>query len=194
MKTTFRSIGVAFLSLTSAFAAAPPKIETASPPEGVFVTYGFGVGHNTVVELKGGKFRYWFSSDRKGADVEALEGTYTADGDKIVLTHPKLIPLVSEWTVRSIDGVVTLWRSDALKLLEEDKLDLYRIGKDNFFRTGNGSILVPSRKTAEEAWKSPQFAVLTEAERKALTEPQNRRAEQDGGGQPATRPESKWPS
>lgn len=177
MKTTFLSIGVAFLSLTSAFSAEPPKIGIASPAEGVFVTYGFGTGHNTVIELKGGKFRYWFSSDRKGADVEGLEGTYTAEGDKIVLKHPKLIPLESNWTVRSIDGVVTLWRSDAIKKLDESDLwNLYQSGKENFFRTGGGSILVPSKKTAAEAWKSPQRA-LTEAEHKALTERQDQKAE-----------------
>lgn len=170
MKTTFLSIGVALLSLTSALSAAPPKIEIASPAEGVFVTYGFGVGHNTVIELKGGKFRYWFSSDRKGADVEGLEGTYTTEGDKIVMKHPKLIPLESNWSVRSIDGVVTLWRSDAIKQLDEGTLKLYSSGKQNFFRTGGGSILVPSKKTAEEAWKSPQFDILKEAEGKAPNE------------------------
>jgi hypothetical protein len=155
MKTTFLLIGAAFLSHTIAFSAAPPKIEVASVAEGVFVTYGFGTGHNMVIELKSGKFRYWFSSDRKGSDVEALEGTYTAEGDKIVLKHPELIPLVSNWIVRSIDGVVTLWRSDAIKQFDEGALKLYSSGKQNFFRTGGGLILVPSKKSAEEAWKVP---------------------------------------
>ncbi len=160
MRTIILFISLALLGLPGIASAEAPKVEAASAPEGVFVTYGW---HNMVIELKDGKFRYWFSSDVKGADLEGLEGTYSSEGDKIVLTHPKLFPLVSNWTVRSVDGIVTLWRSDALKLSEDGKLDLYRMGKDNFFRSGGGSILVPSKKTAEEAWKSPQTVVLTEA-------------------------------
>jgi hypothetical protein len=185
MQTAFLLIGASFLSLASAFSADLPKIEVASPAEGVFVTYSRGLGHNTVIELKGGKFRYWFSSDCVTLEkVEyPLEGSYTAEGDQIVIKHPMLYTLVSNWTVRSIDGVVTLWRSDAIKTLEAGQMwNIYSSGKQNFFRTGGGSILVPSKKTAEEAWKSPQFPIEIKADGKAPNEQQNQKTEQGGRG------------
>ena len=172
MKTTLLSVGVAFLSHSSAYSDAPPKIEITQPQDGVYVT--FGLGHSIVLELKEERFRYWFSSDRIPLEkVEyPLEGSFTVVGDSIALEHKKLIPLSSNWTFRTIDGVVTMWRSDAIKLLTEkrDGLDLYASGKENFFLTGRGSILVPTKKAAEEAWKSPQYATTAEAQHKPLSE------------------------
>jgi hypothetical protein len=191
MKTIFLSISVAFLSLSGAFSADPHKIEVASQAEGVFVTYSFFVtGDSTVIELKGGKFRYWHSGRRNAAELEGLEGTYTAEGDKIVLKHPKLMPPESNWMFRTVDGVGTLWRSDVIKQLEAGEMwNLYHSGKESFFRIGEGSILVPSKKTAEEAWKwSKTTDVIAVA---AFLEGKDQKAEQDGTGQPATRPESK---
>ena len=130
-------------------ASEEPVIATADPIDGVFFTYGM---HNQVIELKEGKFRYWFNSDRKGSDVEGLEGTFKIEGNQVVLSHPKLIELVSKWEVLSIDGVVTLWRSDALKFKEDGELNLYSQGKEAFFKSGGGSILVPSKLSAEKTW------------------------------------------
>jgi hypothetical protein len=162
---------VTFLTGASSAMAEEPRIEKTSPQDGVFVTYG---GHNIVLELKGSKFRYWFSSDRLSPDAPAypLEGTFTAADDKVVLKHDKFIPLESNWTFRMIDGVVTLWRSDAMELSSKvgKKFELYSLGKSNFFRIGGGSILVPTTKTAEHAWKSPQTASLSEDEHKLKDE------------------------
>lgn len=158
-------------------AAEPPKIESAAPANGVFVTYGY---HSTVLELKDGKFRYWFSSDVKIAGDETkypLEGSYTTDGDTITLKHEKIHPPQVEWTARKVDGVLTFWRSDALKIQAEGKLELYSLGKANFLRIGSGSVIVPTTKTAEEAWKTPQTALLTEAEGKVLEERRQRSEE-----------------
>ena len=130
-------------------ASEKPVIETAKAVDGVFFTYGM---HNQVIELKKGKFRYWFNSDAKGSDVEGLEGAYKIEGNRVVLSHPKLFDLVANWEVLSIDGVVTLWRSDALKFKEEGKIDLYSQGKEAFFKSGGGSILVPSKLSAEKTW------------------------------------------
>jgi hypothetical protein len=150
MNTTLLTIAVAFLGASSLVAADKPKIVAASPTNGVFFIYGW---HKTVIELKDGKFRYWFWSDLGGSYVEGLEGTYTTEGDKIVLKHQKLIPLMSNWTVRSINGVVTLWSSDGCSSLKS------------------------SRRTAEETWKSPQIAGLSDADYKRYAERRKREAE-----------------
>lgn len=140
--------------------AEPLKIEAATPANGVFVTYGY---HTTVLELKDGKFRYWFSSDAVLEELKyPLEGSYTTEGDKISLKHEKIYPPQVDWTAKSVDGVLTLWRSDALKILAGGKLDLYGSGgKANFLLHGGGSVIVPTKRTAEEAWKSPPERVLT---------------------------------
>ncbi|WP_035614953.1 hypothetical protein [Haloferula sp. BvORR071] len=168
MKATILAIGMIF----PAAAADQAKIAPAIPADGVFVTYG---DHSIVLELKGGKFRYWFSSDAKIAGDELkypLAGTYSTDGDKIVLKHEKIPGLQGEWAARQVDGVLTLWRSDALKIHDEGKLDLYIAGKANFLRAGAGLVLVPTTKTADEAWATPQVRTLTEEESKALEERQ----------------------
>ena len=156
MKSTLLSVGVTFLIALGLVSADQPKIAAAPPVDGVFFTHGW---HTTVIELKDGKFRYWFSSDMAGSDVQSLEGTYTTESDKIVLKHPKLIPLESNWTVRSIDGVVTLWRSDGCSSLKS------------------------SKRTAEETWKTPQIAGLSDAGYKRFAERRKREAEliREGG-------------
>jgi hypothetical protein len=161
MKAIASLIAAVFLVTPSSVLAEEPKIEKARPQNGVFVTYGW---HTIVLELKNGKFRYWFSSDVKGEVVAyPLEGTYSTTEDKIVLKHYKFIPIESIWTFRTVDGVLTMWRSDAMKLADskDRKFDVYPIGKENFHRIGGGWILVPTKKSGEEAWKSPNFPVPT---------------------------------
>lgn len=166
-------------SLTAS--AEPLKIEAAKPANGVFVTYGY---HSTVLELKDGKFRYWFSSDVVDEKLKyPLEGTYTTEGDTISLKNENIFPPEVDWTAKSVDGVLTLWRSDALKILAAGKLDLYGSGgKANFLLQGGGSIIVPTKRTAEEAWKSPPERVLTGTE--GLVEPQKPKAEKSKEGDP----------
>ncbi|MGJ8726760.1 MAG: hypothetical protein ACSHYB_19605 [Roseibacillus sp.] len=141
-------------------ASEEPIIKPAKAVDGVFFTYGM---HNQVIELKDGRFRYWFNSDRKGSDVEGLEGTFKIEGNRVILSHPKLFDLVANWEVLSVDGVVTLWRSDALKFKEEGKSNLYSRGKEAFFKGGGGSILVPSKLSAEKTWApAAPMTMLTE--------------------------------
>ncbi|MGJ8642876.1 MAG: hypothetical protein ACSHX9_05670 [Luteolibacter sp.] len=161
----------------SSILAAPPEIETSKPKDGVYLTYGM---HSIVLELKENRFRYWFTSDRlpaKGEELDyPLEGSFTVDGDTIVLEHKEFIPLESNWTFKTVDGVVTMWRLDAMELLADDKNEpeLYNLGRKNFLPIGWGSILVPTKKSAEEAWNSPQHATLTEEEHDALIEKNER--------------------
>lgn len=134
------------------FAAESPKVEVGVPKDGVFLTRGW---HSIVLELKGGKFRYWFVSDAKIKGLERkypLEGSYKTEGDKITLEHPTMIDLESNWTVRTVDGVTTLWRQDALEIWKKGELQIYSPDKGHFLGSGAGSILVPTKRSAEEAW------------------------------------------
>ncbi|WP_338288863.1 hypothetical protein [Luteolibacter sp. LG18] len=134
---------------------APPqrlknlKIEDAKPQEGVFLTYtGY---ETTVLELKGGKFRYWFESDMKGQDDPAypLTGTYTVQGNVVTLANDKIYQPARTWTVLTVNGTPSLWRSDAAKLK-----DTFVISDLAYFRRyGQGSILVPAKQGAEDTWK-----------------------------------------
>ena len=126
-------------------------IEPADVVDGVYLTHTW---HSYVIELKKGRFRYWFSSDAMDSEVERLEGPFDVEGTQVVLSHPKLPGRRADWEVLSIDGVVTLWRSDAIRLRKEGKLHLYSQGKESFFKFGGGSILVPSKLSVEEAWVS----------------------------------------
>lgn len=95
---------------------------------------------NTVLELKGGHFRYWFASDVRFGDEPQypLSGDYEIAGDSITLKHPKIHDV--RWTFRTLDGVPTLWRVAALALYDEKKvLDRY-------------GILCLTDKPAEDAW------------------------------------------
>jgi len=72
-----------------------------------------------TLELKDGKFRYWFYSDVV-TDKEPkypLEGTYTVKGDSITLTHPDLYSPTR--TLAVVNGVSVVWRDDGLKLYKE---------------------------------------------------------------------------
>jgi len=173
MKVIPKLLALTFFASILTVSAAPPKIESTEPKDGVYVTYS--LGHSTVLELKDKRFRYWFTSDRIPLEKidYPLEGDFTTVGDSIVLEYRNVTQLQSNWTFRTVEGVVTLWRPDALDMLEEGRLDLNRVGKKTSFLTGSGSILVPSKKTAEEAWKNPQYGVMTEGEHKALIEQQN---------------------
>jgi hypothetical protein len=55
-----------------------------------------------------------------------------------------------------VDGFVTLWRPDALKMQKGPGgyLNSYPFGVKNFRRCGTGAILVRSDRTAEVSWKS----------------------------------------
>lgn len=126
--------------------AEGPKVADAKPQNGVFFTY---TGHmTTVLELKDGHFRYWFESDLKQPKEPQypLTGEYSVAGSAITLKHDEVSQ--PQWTFRTVDGQITLWRPDAIESYsKERKLDT------TFSRYGNGSILVISDKSAEEVWK-----------------------------------------
>jgi hypothetical protein len=130
------------------------SILPVKPQNGVFVT-STGL-MKTVIELKDGRFRYWFKSDARSSAEPAypLEGAYSVEGNTIKLEHGKVSQ--KEWTFRSVDGIVSLWRPDALKI-EADGTpfkDYFPLGMANFRRCGAGAILVAAGQSGEEAWTS----------------------------------------
>jgi hypothetical protein len=73
------------------------------------------------LELKDGKFRYWFYSDAKTGDEPEypLSGSYTVDGSTLTLDNPKIHS--PKRTFATVNGVRVLWRKDGLELWEKDK-------------------------------------------------------------------------
>jgi len=96
---------------------APAKLT-----EGVYSMCEEVAGYSgEVVELKDGKFRYWFYSDVV-TDHEPqypLSGNYRISGDTLMLVHDQ-IPR-EERTIAVVNGVDVLWRDDGLKLWEKER-------------------------------------------------------------------------
>lgn len=74
-----------------------------------------------TLELKDGKFRYWFYSDVEGGKEPKypLEGTYTVQGDTITFEHPDFYS--PKRTLAIVNGVAVVWREDGLKLYKEEQ-------------------------------------------------------------------------
>ncbi|MGB0582302.1 MAG: lipocalin family protein [Limisphaerales bacterium] len=149
----------------SSLVAATPMVVDAKPKDGVFVT---NTGYMmTVLELKDGKFRYWFKSDARSLSEPKypLSGDYTVSGNRITLKHEQISQ--KQWTVRKVDGFLTLWRPDAIKMQDSPKgyLNKYSFGIRNFQRCGTGSILVLSDRPAEVAWEKPRYVEVSEERR-----------------------------
>ena len=145
-----------------------PAISETGPHEGVFVTYtGF---MRTILELDGGRFRYWFLSDAKRLPEPdyPLEGNYSIANNRVLLAHPDVSVLQSDWTFRDVNGIVTLWRRDALETPGKGYLDSYPFGIENFRRCGVGSILVKTDRRAEIAWAEPQYVEVSEEDHRRI--------------------------
>ncbi len=63
-----------------------------------------------TLELKDGRFRYWFSSDvvARHAPTSPIEGTYASRGDQLILSTGKT------YTLRPLNGVRSLWMASAI--------------------------------------------------------------------------------
>ena len=76
------------------------------------------------LELKDGRFRYWFSSDVivPNPPQYPIEGYYEFKGDQLVLSSGKT------YTVRTLQGTRTLWRPTAVDYWERyEIIDVYGI-------------------------------------------------------------------
>ena len=127
--------------------AAQPVVESAMPTDGVYFTYTGDM--TTVLELNGGRFRYWVESDVKEPDEPEypLSGPFHTTADTVALLHEQCSQ--PTWTFRSIDGHLTLWRPDALAIPAADR----QWNMPMLTRYGSGSILISSNKRAEELWE-----------------------------------------
>lgn len=76
------------------------------------------------LELKDGRFRYWFSSDviHPNPPKYPIEGAYEFKGDQLVLSSGKT------YTVRTLQGTRTLWRPVAVDYWDHYQIiDVYGI-------------------------------------------------------------------
>jgi hypothetical protein len=72
-----------------------------------------------TLELKGGRFRYWFYSDAGGGGKCPLSGTYSVRGSRLILDDPELRN--HERTIGILNGVNVLWRKDGLRVWQKEK-------------------------------------------------------------------------
>lgn len=76
-----------------------------------------------VLELKGGKFRYWFYTDVIVKDQPVpkypLHGNYKIEGEKLTLEHPEV--KLDARTLDELNGVKILWRDDGLRYWKDEK-------------------------------------------------------------------------
>src|SRR5580765_4111390 len=116
VKTLLRAIAVCFTTVGFAQTTPTPLM---SVKEGV---YAFNnLYSTTVIELKGGEFRYWFRSDMRSwrEPDYPLVGSYTTNGGTVTLLHKEI--LQTNWTFMAYEGKTTLWRPSALKDWDETK-------------------------------------------------------------------------
>ena len=126
------------LATVASFAGLPGK--TGHLKEGVYAhTDPYS---KEIVELKSGRFRYWFSSDMKtNADPSyPLSGRYDFRDGFVLLHHQQIYQ--PKFRFRIFKGVATLWNKMALDYWREHPTDQQ-------FRT-----LFRQQYTAEEIWRS----------------------------------------
>jgi hypothetical protein len=129
---------VLVLAAVPSFANLPGK--PSNPQEGV---YAHTDPYNKeIVELKNGRFRYWFSSDMKtNVDpIYPLSGRYEFHDGVLVLQHQQIYE--PKFRFRIFKGVATLWNKIALDYWKSHP-------NDQQFRT-----LFKQQYTPEEIWRS----------------------------------------
>ena len=130
---------------------ANEKVENKSEKiDGVFVTsQGIAGFSGTVLELKNGKFRYWFYSD-VGQPEETkfpLTGDFKIQGKNLSLSNPKVNQIA--WEIATINNRLVLLRDDAADAWKSGKLYDYGI-----------LIKVDGIKSADEKYDHPSINVL----------------------------------
>jgi hypothetical protein len=112
MKTSLIALATAFLCCQE-----EPKLR-----EGVYAMCEEVTGYSgETIELKDGKFRYWFYSDVVAGDEPhyPLSGSYSVKGNTLTLDLDKIHS--KERTIAVVNGVNVLWRKDGLALWEKEK-------------------------------------------------------------------------
>lgn len=94
----------------------------AKLPDGVYTMCAEVAGYSSeTIELKNGKFRYWFRSDVNAENEPdyPLAGTYRMSGNTLILENDKSHS--PKRTIAVVNGVDVLWRKDGLELWEKDR-------------------------------------------------------------------------
>jgi hypothetical protein len=110
-----RSMATLILGAVCACACAPDPQKPSPLREGTYQLCEEVTGYSgEKLELKDGRFKYWFYSDvRTGEEpTYPLSGTYTIEGTTLKLNHAKIWN--SERTFDKINGVDVIWREDGL--------------------------------------------------------------------------------
>jgi hypothetical protein len=124
-----------------------------------------------TIELKDGRFRYWFYSDVETGDEPAypLTGAYTIQGDQLILDHAKVYR--PRRTIAKMRGVDVLLRDDAAELLKkENRLHPYGIllKGDPKNRPSIASITSPEMKARDQKEFEDRFADVPKEARELL--------------------------
>jgi hypothetical protein len=132
--------------------------EPAKLVEGVYSLCEEVSGYSgEVVELKDGKFRYWFYSDVSGGGEEPkypLTGDYRIAGDTLTLAHDQIRS--KDRTIAVVNGADVLWRDDGLKLWKkEQRIHPYAI-----------LIRMPGLKDGSKVHDRPRLEILYTKEMK----------------------------
>lgn len=124
---SFRATQASFIAaivsvalLTISCATQKPNEVVGRQSSQVFMLPQEGGMASETLELKGGQFRYWFSSDtffpNRSRQKYPVEGNYEFKGDQLILSSGKT------FTVRSLNGNQTLWRTEALDSWEHQHI------------------------------------------------------------------------
>ena len=129
MKAHLRIVIFATLGLVaSRIHGEQVKPEKPGRIEGVYLLCEEVAGFSgEALELKDGKFRYWFYSDVGGDTTKyPLIGTYVVKEDKLLLQHPDINS--KERILSTLNGHSVVWRDDGLKLwLEQKRIHPYAV-------------------------------------------------------------------
>ena len=119
-------LAAVFFSLVSFVSGQEKPVALGAVQDGVY--FLDGMFQTTILELKEGRFRYWFRSDVKFGKEPTypLSGTYTNNGGSIsferkatTITNPftkteKDFFQTERWEFMRYHGQVTLWTSNSL--------------------------------------------------------------------------------
>jgi hypothetical protein len=139
---SFVGIAVA-LCFTTVVRGQPEPTPLNSAKEGTY--YSQNMYSTTVLELKDGRFRYWFSSDLRGPREPSypLTGNYRTNGGTITLAHKEIYQ--TNWTFMTYEGKATLWRPTALNHWNETR------------KVDPWGVLYPTVEKSEVIWERKGF-------------------------------------
>ena len=136
MKMILAAIALSFTTVGFSQSAPTPM---TSIQEGVY--YFQNMYSTTVLELKDGRFRYWFSSDMRGPrePTYPLSGKYAVNGGTVTLPHKQIYQ--TNWTFMTYERKATLWRPTAVRYWDDSKqIDPY-------------GVLFPTTRKPEKIWE-----------------------------------------